>query len=585
MAEAARQSKKVVLLGFGETSRPLATQTQEILKERYHLESTIPPEVGDNQGAQLKARMLFRDREPGSRMSVESCQALFPGSLVYVTQRTRVYDDELEFWARKTQKTLTTLKQATLEHPLFQTALRGATFTESDPHQPTPLTELYERVLGVLEQQIDQFWKVVDTGQENLYAAVRSVPDIQLRKAKMYAERARRYNAESVILVNTKTSFEWTHNQRKYFAKGIDETNNLSMTVRELRLHGFDSWIAMHFHAPKDVLALAKEEVYGLPKLRVIDVNPQSFTTVDGERKDLEDIFSGLGEDYNYYHPFGKLVDETIARKKEVTDNLEALARRMIIVDCPDLGAVSATEEVAKRYGLHRIRSEKDRFGEGSTSISRGDSLYQYLEELTQDLRQAGASPDREGGLNLTFYLFDDKLNSGGTSDTQANSRKEQVDIFNRGVYASCFNPDTKHPRAEKYGCYIRKLEEQANIRSEDVSLQAEVKFLKDHPEGHLTTYTVDYCLATTHLRAPDLRRLRHGNLDQIIVSDSVPYFPGILEQLAVLEKEIPALQGISQKLTILPFSAEQTAAGIALDVYLKDERYRGYIDSLKKAA
>jgi hypothetical protein len=578
------QSKKVVLLGFGETSRPLAKQIHSILAERYHLNSQIPPEVEDievkGRTSPLKARMLFRDREPGSRMRVDSCQATFPGSLVYVTQRTRVYDDELEFWARTTQGTLATLRTATLDHPLFKKALLGATFTEDDPHQPTPLSQIYERALSDLERQLEKFWRVVDTGQENLYAAVRSVPDTQLRKAKMYAERARRYGAESVVLVTPKTSFEWTHNQKKYLAQGIDETNNLRMTVRELRLHGFDTWLAMHFHAPGDVLTLSREEVFGLPKLRVIDVNPQSFVTVDGERMDLEKIFQGFGGDYNYYHPFGNTVDELIRTKKESVKD-EDLARRMILVDCPDLGAISATEEVARRYGLQRITSEKDRFGEGSSSISRGDSLYQYLENLTADLRTSGISPDLNNPLILSFYLFDDKLNSGTTAVSQSLSRKEQVDIFNRGIHASCFNPDGNRTRAQRYEAYILRLEAQAAGRDEP-SVQKEIQFLKEHPEGHLTTYIVEYCLATTHLRAPDLRRLKHADLDSILVSDSVPYFPEVMAQLAVLEEEIPELRGISQKLTILPFSAEQTAAGIALDVYLKDSRYRAYVDSLR---
>lgn len=510
------QSKKVVLLGFGPTSRPFALRVQEILRDRYKINSEMPPEekkilfqeiTGTVRDKSLLLSAFYRDNEASSNMAVEDCQSLFPGSLTYILQQTRIYDDTLEI-AVSRMRTILSQVQGSLDPVLFKN-----------------LTESFKTLTATF-----------DTGEERKYVALHSVPDHNLRKIILLAERARRYGAEAVRIVLPKTSYEWTHNSPKYHAKGIDESNSLEQTIILFRNFGISGLIAMHFHAPKDVLEHARKilperkDEFQNP-LEVININPQSFAQVNGETVRLEEIFSGLGADYSYFHPFDEIIGRSLTLKMAAYDLDRDSAKLLVGILCPDLGALEATQDVSDHYGLVRLASEKSRAGECLTKRKNIDSLEGHLTSLTKNLRNLGRDPNQEQFV-ITLYNIDDKLNSGNTANDEARARKKEILDFN-----------------EKNG----------------------------------TKYLAEYFLCCSHIRTPDLRRLNHEHVDRIIVSDSVTYYPDIMTQLKEYEPSSPKLKGISEKITVLPFTAQMIAAGIALDVYRQDPSYKEKIDGLRK--
>lgn len=509
-------SKKIVLLGFGPTSRPFAARVQEILRDRYKIDAEIPPEekkilfqeiTGAIRDKCLQLNAFYRDNEASSNMPVEDCQKLYPGSLTYVLQQTRIYDDNLEITVRRMKQILEKV-QGFLD--------------------PASLKSLNENLKTLTS--------TFDTGEERKYVALHSVPDHNLRKITLFAERARRYGAESVRVVLPKTSYEWTHNSPKYRAKGIDESNSLEQTVLWFRNSWINGLIAMHLHAPKDVLYHARRNIPERKdefqnQLEVININPQSFAQVNGEVVRLEEVFGCLGTDYSYFHPFDRIINESLSLKISVHGLDKDSAKLLLGILCPDLGALEATKEVSEHYGLTRLVSGKSRAGEGLTQRKDVDSLEGHLTNLTQKLRGLGRDPSQEQFI-ITLYNIDDKVNSGNTANDEARSRKKEILEFN-----------------EKNG----------------------------------TKYQAEYFLCCSHIRTPDLRRLNHESVDRIIVSDSVTYYPDILAQLKEYEQNNPKLKGISEKMTILPFTAQMIAAGIALDVYRQDPAYKEKIDGLRK--
>lgn len=510
------QSKKVVLLGFGPTSRPFAARVQEILRDRYKIDAEMPPEekkilfqeiTGAVRDKNLHLSAFYRDNEASSNMPVEDCQKLFPNSLTYVMQQTRIYDDTLEITVNRMRSILEKAQDS------------------MDPTLLKSLTESFKTLTATF-----------DTGEERKYVALHSVPDHNLRKIIMLANRAKNYGAEGIRVVLPKTSYEWTHNSPKYRAKGIDESNTLEQTLLWFRSSGINGLIAMHLHAPKDVLNHAKrilperKEEYQNP-LEIINVNPQSFAQVNGETVRLEEIFGCLGTDYSYFHPFDRIINESIASKISSYGLDKDSAKLLLGILCPDLGALESTQDVSEHYGIVRLTSEKSRAGEGLTKRKDIDSLEGYLTNLTQKLRDAGRNPTQELFI-ITLYNIDDKLNSGNTANDEARARKKEVSDFN-----------------EKNG----------------------------------TKYQTEYFLCCSHIRTPDLRRLNHEHVDRIIASDSVTYYPDLLIQLKEYEQDNPKLKGISHKMIILPFTAQMIAAGIALDIYHQDSAYQEKIDSLRK--
>ncbi|MEK6937768.1 MAG: hypothetical protein AABX04_01860 [Nanoarchaeota archaeon] len=564
------QSKKVVLLGFGRTSRPLAERVQEILKEKYHLDSELPPENEKHSwSGQTKTVSIlgaYRDNELGSKCGVESAERIYHGAHAYIVQRTRTYDDTLEFWARDLEKTLKEIQWRINQEPELA-GMFGNTFLR-------------------LEDHLARFRGVVDTGGEKKYAALRSIPDHDIRKVLILADRAKRYGAESVVLASPKSSYEWSHNAAKYAGEGLDESNTLAQTVMFYRQNGISGWVAMHFHAPHDVLKHARSLTTEIPVMNIIDVNPQSYVTFNGEMVRLEEIFSGLNLGSDYFRPFDPLIRETIVQTGRKFSLEEELAKNLVVINCSDQGALRATEEVACHYGLSRITSQKARFGEGDTERNQGDSLFDYLDRITTRIIDRGIDPHKTR-LEVTILNMDDKLNSGGTANTEAKARKDEIEIYNKGIRADVFTSDGDQSREENYKSYIASLRKQAGELDDQRqdSLLRQIKFLEENPEGHGTRYSSEFHLYCSHIRTPDLRRLKHRYIDRFVVSDSVPYFPPLLEQLKEYEEDVPGLKGIHSKFRVLEFSADQIAAGIALDFYRKDERYKAHIDSLRTAA
>ncbi len=544
------QERKVVLLGFGRTSRPFAENVQKILKERYEIESELPLEEEVNplkEGKIIKGAFRYRDNEVSSKFTTETARKLFTDSLVYITQFTRIYDDDLEFWAKDFETRLGELDESVED--LGNDELSGK--------------------VADLKELIAKFGKYVDVGGERKYAAIRSVPDVNIRKVIGLADIASRFDPRVVRLVTPKSSYEWNHNSKKYSELGLEEANALRSTILNYRLHGIDGWIAMHLHAPKDVLEHAHADVFGLPEMDVVNVNPQSYTTINGETINLERIFNGLRLGFEDFHSYDELIGNLILGQQYGNDLPYDLAKQLIVVDCSDQGALDVTTEVAKCRGLYLVTSEKSRSDEGESERSGGISLNDYLDRLTKCLGSENIDP-KEENVTFTIVNLDDKLNSGNTANIEAAARKEEVDIYNRGINADCFAPDDKKSREEKYQDYVTSFEEPN-------------EFLKEFPEGHGTKFNAEFHLYLTHIRTPDLRRLKHEHIDKIVVSDTVPYYPGIFEQLEHFEhvEKIPDLQGITSKLKILPISASMVAAGIALDVYMQDRFYRNYVDSL----
>jgi len=72
----------------------------------------------------------------------------------------------------------------------------------------------------------------------------------------------------------------------------------------------------------------------------------------------------------------------------------------------------------------------------------------------------------------------------------------------------------------------------------------------------------------------------------KIVVTDSVIYLPKAEEQLAILDRIDEANHGLAKKVKVIDFSAARMmAAGIALDLYKHDHKYRVSIDTLREAA
>jgi len=504
---------------FGKFGRSFATEVQEILKGRYKIDSFIPPEfvhhswrdVNDKLvDKKLKRSGFHLDNEAYARTTVQSAEEDFKDSLVYVLQPTRVYDERLEISLARMEMTLDN-SQERLSNTQF-----------------TMFRALFKQIQDSL-----------DTGGEGKYVCIESVPDHNLRKVRIQVELAKRYGADRVCFVTPKTSYEWTHNsEHKYKPLGIEEANTLEQVIRDFRDSGVDSLIGIHFHAPHDVLDLAQRDLEGRTedgqnKMDVLNLGPQSFTTLNGERVGVEEIFEGLDLNYASTHPFDQILSHSVAEKKNQYSLNRETANSLVSILCVDVGALTATEEVSQHYGIKRIVSEKSRSGEGETERRNVDTLDDHLDNLARMLKAEGKDPTKERFV-ITLYNMDDKLNSGGTANKEAQARKLEVEKYNQ-------------------------------------------------EQG--TDFDVEYVLCCTHLRTPDLRAIQHKYVDKIIVSDSVPYNPDVETQLNVWEKTNPKLKGLAEKITILPFSAKMMAAGIALDIYNHDQQYKEKIDCLRNAS
>jgi hypothetical protein len=495
------QTEKVVLLGTG-VSKPFALQVKRVLSERFGIESKLAAETEnirvEDKKVELGLLRSYVDHEGGSKTTKASAEALYRDSLTYILQQPRVYDATLPLAIRELERKL------------------------ADSHP-----EILEQISGIR--------RLVESTDTSGWTALHSVPDFNLRAIEVMADRAKRYGAKAIRLASAKSSYEWAHMAvKKYAAKGIDEADTLMLTIQRLRRTGVDGWIVMHPHAPNEVLEHAQAEMPGLEKLMdVIDVNPQSGTKINGITISLDEVFSGLDCGYGFFHPFDRQIKFELAGKRDTYGLPEKVARKLVVIDCPDLGALDSTGSIAQHYNLTRVTANKNRFDEGETERGKVVPLTEYLHDLTRSLTDKGFTPTSHE-YEITLMIMDDKLNSGGTANREAKARKEEISKYN-----------TRHGTRFKLNTQI-------------------------------------YC---SHIRTPDLTKLHHDNLDRIVVLDSVIYNPPIPEQLSIMDRTDKNHRGISNKVKVLNFSAARmVAAGIALDLYNKDVAYKENIDSLKAA-
>lgn len=532
-----RESRKrrVVLLGFGKHSIPLTKKIRRILRQKYGIESTLPAEVNSGKYGGVKKSFQmgahYDDGEPYSKMpSDKERRNLFNGAEVYIIQPTRVYD-------------------------------QGEGYNPCDRMQQVKNLALVARGLG----------------------------------------------ARRITCVTPKTSFEWNHHFRENMKLGVFETPILRQYIRELRSLGVTGTIAIHLHAPHEYREFAQEPLLELPpefqelkdegnllvrsmveaiesptKMDVIDLIPFGTTTVNGTRVSLEEV---LGLTFRDAHPYDKDICATIKRKRREYRLPDDLAKSLVVICCVDQGALEATEDAALHYGLERVISKKKRSDEGKTVRGHCQSLWDYLDQLAERLPRV-----REREYVVTILNLDDKLNTGGTLNNESRARKIEVDIYNRGLKAKIFGAERRE--GEDYDTFLARLErELQEAKSSNsgyfgevtekriVQLKEQIYYLRENPrirehqEGHGTKFKV-YCKSyCSHMRTPNLRRLKHNHLDEVVISDTVPYDPPLMEQFRELERGEPEeFGGITRKISLVNFTAAMLAAGIAYH-YLHFER------------
>jgi len=79
------------------------------------------------------------------------------------------------------------------------------------------------------------------------------------------------------------------------------------------------------------------------------------------------------------------------------------------------------------------------------------------------------------------------------------------------------------------------------------------------------TNFEVNSELWCTHFRIAYLKKLKHHNLNKIVVLDTVPTFPPLIDQLKDMD--------LTNKIKILPGAKYQIAAGIAFDYFYARKR------------
>ena len=231
-------------------------------------------------------------------------------------------------------------------------------------------------------------------------------------------------------------------------------------------------------------------------------VFPQTFTlNSNGWIYSIDDFFERFDLSDDAFDPVQARMraDKEEILSRSGYSGSEDISDLLLYASSVDAGSRVNAKNAAQRFGFGFVKSAKNRVDEGDSSITNSDDLGAHLLRLKEYTTDA----------TIRVYSFDDKMNTGGTSNDEAKERKRQVTAFNA---------------------------------------------------KHDTDYKVEVELVVTHLRFPELGHIKHEHLDRVTIFDTVPYLPPLEEQLNEL--------GMGEKFHVLKNTPHQVALGIALDYF-----------------
>lgn len=362
---------------------------------------------------------------------------------------------------------------------------RPATELENGTYRGKPVfiiqdTRIYDNRLVNASEELEEFAALVDDPRLMLiskkiteltkpkfdkrtspqFSSIEHQPDRLFRKLYGTIDFVKDAGAAYIGIAFRKSSYEWSHNHEKALIKHkLWEMFTLKQIMKEMSVHGAKTVIYVHPHAPKEGLKFSKEN-----NVNYVNINPQSNSYYNEKIINLREFFSEYSLNEQLTYPF----DYYLKARREQAQEYQ-LDRTLII--SPDLGAMNATKEFAKRNNLNCVCSLKERADEGQSAISCSEEINNYLEELKE----------KEPDAIITFIIIDDKINTANTANNEALLRKKQIEEYN----------------SKNKTNFIPKIE-----------------------------------LWCTHFRNPYVFNLKHDNLSKIVVLNTVPYIPSLEEQL-----------------------------------------------------
>jgi hypothetical protein len=346
-----------------------------------------------------------------------------------------------------------------------------------------------------------------------------SNPLYLLQQVKNLIQIARDGKARHIAYATRKTSTEWTHQHDKNRKKkGKHEAYTLKDFILTLAINCVDSYIVLHPHGPRESMFSVKK--YGLPYY--IELHPHASDRVNGIPINLQQAIPEVELEKQLRDPFSYFL--SLHRERYASETTLFVA--------PDIGAIPNTQDFAADHKFRYVLSISNRHGEGKKEFIQTHDAEKTLEGIVS-IDPSVYLPNLESRLEelartnpnavVRFIILDDKINSGGTADQEAEKRINEV-----SAYVKKYNelyPDAK------------------------INLKAEVEL---------------WC---THMRIPDISKLRHEHISKIVIMDTTKYVPDLEFQL---EK-----YGMREKVEILSASAYQVAMGIALDYKISHGDYR----------
>lgn len=298
-----------------------------------------------------------------------------------------------------------------------------------------------------------------------------------------------------VSLVMPKTIFEWSHHWlKKWHEDERFEIPAYDDFINHMVSSGMNSLVIFNPHAPKENLELSRKYNFNC-----VMIYPQTFTlSSNGWIYSISELFSDIGLNLNDYDP----IKLKINNDKLELGKFKDISNLMMYSSAVDEGSRVNSQRAAKRFGLGYIESIKKREGEGNSTLVQSEELSKHLVKLKGYTSEA----------NLKIYIFDDMVNSGGTSNNEAMLRKKQVEEFNK---------------------------------------------------NNNTNYNIEVEVIASHLRFPNLKYLKHEFVDKIFIFDTVPYLPPLKEQVKRF--------GYAHKIEFLQGLEKQLALGIAMDYLVQN--------------